>query len=77
MSSRSSARICITFKPAQRSALGRMSQESGAPLSELVRRAVDSFVAGRVAGHDHGLDRFEFSQDKSASISESTPSIMP
>jgi hypothetical protein len=69
--------MCITFRAGQRSALDRISRASGAPLSELVRRAVDPFVAGHVAGHDHGLDQCEFSQDKSVSISESTPSIMP
>jgi hypothetical protein len=52
MSSRSSARVCITFKAGQRSALGRISRESGAPFAELVRRAVDSFVEAHAAGFD-------------------------
>ena len=52
-----SSRICITIKPGQRSALDRISAESGAPLAELVRRAVDSFVAARFAGRDRSLVR--------------------
>jgi hypothetical protein len=71
MSSRSSARICITFKAGQRSALDRMSRVSGAPVSELVRRAVDSFVVARALGHDRGLDQLE------ADLSESATTLPP
>jgi hypothetical protein len=73
MSSRSSARNCITFKAGQRSALDRMSRVSGAPVSELVRRAVDSFVVARAVG----LDRLESDPSESATtpppISTTTP----
>jgi hypothetical protein len=74
MSSRSSARICITFKAGQRSALDRISRASGAPLSELVRRAVDSFVAARAAGHDRALDQLEANPGASAA---SSPPLSP
>ncbi len=47
-----SSRFCITFTPGQRSLLGRISRETGAPIAELVRRAVDAFVAARDAGRD-------------------------
>ena len=47
-----SSRVCITFKTGQHSALKRISQVSGAPIAELVRRAVDSFVAERATSDD-------------------------
>ncbi len=47
-----SSRACITFTAAQRSSLECISRETGAPFAELVRRAVDSFVAARDAGRD-------------------------
>ena len=69
MSSRPSARMCITFRAGQRAALDRISRASGAPLSELVRRAVDSFVAARADGHDRGLDQLEANPGESATTS--------
>jgi hypothetical protein len=61
--------MCITFKAGQRAALDRISRASGAPLSELVRRAVESFVAARAAGHDRELDQLEANPGESATIS--------
>ncbi len=65
-----SSRICITFKAGQQSALKRISQESGAPIAELVRRAVDSFVVERAASDDRAP--VQPGRDESGS-SRSTP----
>jgi hypothetical protein len=50
MSREETTRACLTLRSRQLEALKRLSQESGAPVAELARRAVDAFLAGRVAG---------------------------
>jgi hypothetical protein len=66
--------MCITFKAGQRAALDRISRASGAPLSELVRRAVDSFLAAHADGHDRGIDQLEANPGESATT---PPPISP
>ena len=70
-----SSRVCITFKAGQRSALKRISRESGAPFAELVRRAVDSFLAACVAGHDLEPDRADSRPGEPAASRVPTTSI--
>jgi len=44
------ARACLTLRSNQLEALRGLSRETGAPVAELARRAVDAYLAGRVAG---------------------------
>jgi len=43
-------RACFTMRSDQLEGLRRISRETGAPVAELTRRAVDAFLAGTVAG---------------------------
>jgi hypothetical protein len=45
-------RACITLKSRQLEALKGLSRETGAPVAELTRRAVDAFLTARFAGED-------------------------
>jgi len=40
-------RTVVYFEPAQREALERLSKKTGAPIAELVRRAVSEWLKGR------------------------------
>lgn len=46
----SRTRTCVSLRSAQLDALRGVSRETGAPVAELTRRAVDLFLAGKVAG---------------------------
>lgn len=50
----SMTRACLTLRSAQLEALKGLSRQTGAPVAELARRAVDAFLAGRVAGYVPG-----------------------
>lgn len=54
---RGSTRACLTLKTDQLEALRCLSRETGAPVAELARRAVDAFLAGRVPGYVPGPSR--------------------
>jgi hypothetical protein len=47
----STTRACLTIKSSQLRALKGLSRETGAPVAELTRRAVDAFLAARVPGY--------------------------
>jgi hypothetical protein len=47
----SSTRACLTLKSRQLEALRCLSHDTGAPVSELVRRSLDAFLALRVPGY--------------------------
>jgi hypothetical protein len=47
-------RACLTLRSNQLEALRGLSRETGAPVAELTRRAVDVYLAGRVAGYVPG-----------------------
>ena len=55
MSRESTTRACLTLRSRQLRALQDLSRETGAPVAELTRRAVDAFLAGRVAGFVPGV----------------------
>jgi hypothetical protein len=54
MSRESTTRACLTLKSRQLQALQDLSRESGAPVAELTRRAVDAYLAARVPGYVPG-----------------------
>ena len=54
---RGSTRACLTLKTDQLEALKGLSRETGAPVAELVRRGLDSFLADRVPGYVAGPSR--------------------
>ena len=43
-------RTCISLRSDQLDALKGVSRETGAPVAELTRRAVDAYLIGRAAG---------------------------
>ena len=47
----SSTRACLTLKSRQLEALRCLSDVTGAPVAELVRRSLDAFLALRVPGY--------------------------
>jgi hypothetical protein len=57
-------RACLTLRSSQLEALRSLSKETGAPVAELARRAVDAFLASRVTGYlpgsrDSGSDSYQ------------------
>jgi Ribbon-helix-helix domain len=52
---RATTRACLTLRSTQLDALRDLSRATGAPVAELTRRAVDSFLADRVLGYTPGL----------------------
>lgn len=48
-------RTCVSLRPDQREALRSLARETGAPIGELVRRATDAYLVGKVAGYVPGL----------------------
>jgi hypothetical protein len=48
MSREPTERTCLTFKSRQLEALRDLARETGAPVAELARRAVDSFLTAHV-----------------------------
>ena len=50
----STARTCLTLKARQLDALRELSRSTGAPMAELARRAVDSFLSDRIPGYIPG-----------------------
>ena len=57
MSRESTTRACLTLRSRQLRALQDLSRETGAPVAELARRAVNAFLAGRVAGFVPGAQQ--------------------
>lgn len=51
------ARTCLTLRSSQLEAMKDLSRQTGAPMAELTRRAVDAFLAGRVAGFVPGVQQ--------------------
>ena len=47
-------RTCISLRLTQLATLRDLSRDTGAPVAELTRRAVDAFLVGRVAGYVPG-----------------------
>jgi Ribbon-helix-helix domain len=52
-------RTCMTLMSRQVEAMRSLSRETGAPVAELTRRAVDAFLATRVAGYISGTQHPE------------------
>jgi Ribbon-helix-helix domain len=50
-------RACLTLRSSQLRALRGLSRETGAPVAELTRRAVDAFLTARVPGYPSGPER--------------------
>jgi Ribbon-helix-helix domain len=50
----SKTRACISLRSDQVDALKDVSRQTGAPVAELTRRAVDAYLAGRAAGYIPG-----------------------
>ncbi len=44
-------RTCVSLRLTQRDAMKSLARETGAPVSELTRRAVNAFLASRVPGY--------------------------
>jgi hypothetical protein len=65
MSRESTTRACLTLKSRQLRALQDLSRETGAPVAELTRRAVDAYLASRVAGYVPGSQHLESDQYES------------
>jgi hypothetical protein len=59
MSGASTTRACLTLRSRQLEALRGLSRETGAPVAELTRRAVDAYLASRVAGYVPGSQHLE------------------
>jgi hypothetical protein len=53
MPPKSTRRACLTLRSDQLAALKGLSEATGAPMAELARRALDSFIAARLASPDH------------------------
>jgi hypothetical protein len=60
----STTRACLTLRSRQE-ALKEISHATGAPVAELARRAVDAYLAGRVAGYTPGIHHLEPAEYKS------------
>jgi hypothetical protein len=50
----STTRTCLNLRSRQFQALQDLSRETGAPVAELARRAVDAFLVNRVLGYTPG-----------------------
>ncbi len=50
------SRTCIPLRSTQLETLRSLSKDSGAPVSELIRRAIDAYLATRLAGSVPGRD---------------------
>jgi hypothetical protein len=68
-------RACITLKSRQLEALKSLSRETGAPIAELARRAVDAFLMARVAGVDRKPTQVE-SGPHEAPVSSRSPATL-
>ncbi len=61
-------RTCLTFKSSQLEMLRAHSHQSGAPVAELVRRAVDAFLTAEVGGDRPEIDAGRIDPDSSDSL---------
>jgi Ribbon-helix-helix domain len=59
MSREETTRACLTLRSSQLEALKSLSKETGAPVAELARRAIDGFLASRLDGYVPGTPLFE------------------
>ena len=62
----------MTLKSGQLEALREISRRTGAPVAELARRAVDAYLAGRVAGYPPGPHHPEPGTDETATAYSTT-----
>jgi hypothetical protein len=69
-------RACITLKSRQLEALKGLSRETGAPVAELTRRAVDAFLTAQVAGEDRQPDQVETGSHEISMSSRSTANLV-
>lgn len=46
-------RACVTLRSHQLHELREISRQTGAPVAELMRRAIDAYLAGRRGGRQH------------------------
>ena len=63
------SRACIPLRSTQLETLRRLSKDSGAPVAELIRRAIDAYLATRLAGSVPGRDIPETCQEGSVPAS--------
>ena len=70
----STARACFTLRSNQLDALREISRETGAPVAELTRRAVDAFLVDRVAGYRPGPPYAVTNSDESGPTPSTTTS---
>jgi hypothetical protein len=57
-------RACIPLRSTQLDTLRHLSKDTGAPVSELIRRAVDAYLATRLASYVPGVGLPEACQDQ-------------
>jgi hypothetical protein len=62
-------RACIPLRSTQLETLRSLSKDSGAPVAELIRRAIDSYLATRLAGYVPGTGLPATGQDRPAPAS--------
>jgi hypothetical protein len=69
-------RASITLRSQQLEALKGLSRETGAPVAELTRRAVDAFLTARFAGEDRKPAQVESGPHEVPTTSRSTPNLV-
>jgi hypothetical protein len=57
-------RACIPLRSTQLETLRHISKDTGAPVSELIRRAIDSYLAARLADYVPGAGLPASGQDQ-------------
>lgn len=53
MSGERTTRACVTLRSRQLDSLREISRQTGAPVAELTRRAIDEYLEGRRGGRTH------------------------
>ena len=56
-------RACIPLRSTQLETLRHLSKDTGAPVAELIRRAIDAYLAARLGQHPPGAELPGFGQD--------------
>jgi hypothetical protein len=69
-------RTCITLKSCQLSALKGLSRETGAPVAELTRLAVDAFLMAQAAGDNRKSAQVESGPREVPTTSRSTDTLL-
>ena len=67
-------RTCLPLRSLQLESLKSLSRETGAPVAELIRRAIDAFLAIRLDGYIPGLELPMSCQDEPGTPPSTPPS---